>query len=122
MKTLSVVVLIAASALATPVAAAGLQAGDPGFPGARAPSAATARHSCAQVQGLVNRHGHAVLTFDRVGSWLTGYGADRVVQDGRFCLHGEGTTPIWVPTTDSAACFAGYTCATGGEAGGRHGR
>ena len=121
MKHLMLALAVAAGALSMPADAAGLRFGEPGFPGTRAPAATTWRHSCAQIQSIVGRNNHAVLTFGRSG-WWTGYGTDRVVKDGRFCLTGEGTSPIWVRTSDSAACFAGFTCASGGEFGGRRGR
>jgi hypothetical protein len=105
---------------AGPVSAAGLRFGEPGFPGTPAPSAITPHHGCGQVQALVARNNHAILT-EGPGNWFTGYGTLRVVKDHRFCLHGEGASPTWMRTRDTAQCFVGFTCSEGGERGSRRG-
>lgn len=129
-------VLVASAVLAAMIgsaSAAGLQGGEPGFPGTAAPAATTWRQSCAAVQALVQRHNHAVLTYADYGydprnlvsalATLGSYGHDRVVKDQRYCLTGEGVLPIYVRAKDSAACFAGFTCTPiSGEGSAKHSR
>lgn len=115
--------------IATPVYASGAQFGERGFPGSPAPAATTWRQTCGQIQSLVSSHNHAILTYsDRgydgsnIATALVTLGnrtTDRVVKDQRFCLTGEVTQPIWVPTRDTNQCFAGYTCDSGNSSGGR---
>lgn len=94
--------------------------------------AATWKNTCGQVQALVARRGYAVLTYAphgvdtaTLGSVLiTGARAvsDRVVADQTHCLPRQSTTPLYVPTRDSAQCFAGYTCGESDNRwGGKHG-
>lgn len=65
--------------------------------------------TCASVAGLVQSEGAIVL---QTGE----YTYDRYVSNSNYCLRGERTKPAWIATSDSAACFVGYTC----EQGGRH--
>lgn len=125
---LAAAALVAASGLAH---AAGARPGDPGFPGTPAPSATTWRNTCGQIQGLVNSRNQAILTYSTRGfdgrnavtalMTMGNHSRDRVVKDQRFCLYGETTAPIWVPTRDNPQCFAGYTCESGNSGGGRRG-
>ncbi|MCA0421985.1 MAG: hypothetical protein LCH61_01465 [Proteobacteria bacterium] len=118
--TLAAAALVAASSLAL---AEGARPGEPGFPGTPAPSATTWRKTCAQIQGLVNSRNQAILTYSTQGfdgsnlfttvMTMGNHTWDRVVKDQRFCLYGETTQPIWVPTRDNPQCFAGYTCESG---------
>lgn len=114
---------------ASGAAAEGLQFGEQGFPGSPAPSATTWQRSCAQIQSLVGQNRHAILTYRSHGydprnlvssiSTFGSYGTNRVVLDQRYCLRGELAQPIWVRTSDSAACFAGFTCDSGNSSGRR---
>lgn len=94
--------------------------------------ATTWKRSCAEVQGIVEKYGKAVLTHSPRGfddsSLLTAlatfgrHTSDRVVKDQRYCLHREATSPIYVSTRDNVQCFAGYTCGDGGNGwGGKRG-
>jgi hypothetical protein len=80
-------------------------------------SAEAARHinsrgmSCASVRSSVASHGAVILHH---GAGLYAY----VVAHGGYCAHGQTTRPYWVPTRDSRACFAGYTCEMQDSSGG----
>lgn len=121
MKPLFLALALTGAAFSLPAAAAGLQAGEPGFPGTRLPHAETSRMSCGAVQALVGRNNHALLTFASSGFW-SGYGTDRIVKDGRYCLLDETAAPAWVQTRDASACFAGFTCNDSEHMNGRGGR
>lgn len=82
--------------------------------------AVTWQRTCAEVQGIVGKYGKAVLTYSPRGFddssllaaavTLGRHTSERVVKDQRYCLPREWTAPFWVPTRDTAQCFAGYTC------------
>jgi hypothetical protein len=58
---------------------------------------------CAQVAGLIQARGAAVLS--------TGpYTYERVVRDQGFCEAETTTVPAYVRTADTGQCFAGYRC------------
>ena len=77
-----------------------LLAGQPAAAQERVPAAAM---PCAQVAGLIQARGAAVLS--------TGpYTYERVVRDQGFCEAETTTAPAYVPTSDTAQCFAGYRC------------
>jgi hypothetical protein len=64
----------------------------------------TSRMSCAQAQGLVVAQGSIVLNT----SPLT---YERFVRGNGYCVLGETTEPVWVPTAGTAQCPIGYRCA-----------
>jgi hypothetical protein len=64
----------------------------------------TSRMSCAQARGLVVAQGFIVLNT----SPLT---YERYVRGNGYCVLGETTEPVWVPTADTAQCPIGYRCA-----------
>lgn len=121
MKSLTVALALTAGALTLPATAAGLRTGEAGFPGTALPHGVTTQMSCGAVQSLVQRNNHALLTFAGSSFW-SGYGTDRIVKDGRYCLLDETAAPAWVQTRDAAACFAGFTCNDSERMGGRGGR
>lgn len=59
--------------------------------------------SCAAAKSLVDRAGAVVMQ-----SGPNIY--DRYVSHGGHCTLSEETIPAFVPSADSRACFAGYTC------------
>jgi len=59
--------------------------------------------SCRQAAGLVASRGAVVLSTGR-------YTYDRFVSGQRFCLHGETTEAVRVPTRDTPRCLIGYRC------------
>lgn len=129
MSNLKFAVVVCGVVAASTAMASGSRFGEPGFPGSPAPTATTWRQTCGQIQTLINRHNHAVLTYlqrsvdDRnlltVFATLGRRTSERVVKDQRFCLYGEGADPMWVPTRDVSQCFAGYVCNSGNSPGGR---
>mgnify|MGYP001162000599 CR=1 FL=1 len=64
------------------------------------PVAASMR--CGDVQKLVSRSGPLLLHF-------TEFTYDVVGRDPSFCGRRQ-SDPLYIPTTDSAQCLAGYVC------------
>lgn len=63
----------------------------------------TLNMNCAQAAALVASRGAVVMNTGR-------HTFDRYVAHGGYCTLGEFPDEAWVPTTDSAQCFVGYTC------------
>lgn len=60
--------------------------------------------TCAQASAAVQANGAAII---HTGPHLY----DRYVSNESYCGRDQYAKPAWIRTSDSEACFVGYTCA-----------